>query len=250
MLDTENLNDLQKAFERRSEILEGDAYQFGPNSVTEEEVVQGVVGDVVNALQGFEGQVRLRGLEANLNGLVGAVAKFKDDVHDGNVRRPEDAGHDDIVVQFADQVVYSGHSHGNFSFQQNHSKTRGPGQPGGTLNVVPVGDRRDGVTGTLNTDEWLFFTGDFIELNADAAPIRTRYVDIDGEDWDSRGHYFQARNTDAQVVTIPGALAKSTYDIDAYLGLGTVTTEYVPVAFQIARGNVVSSAHPLGGDDT
>lgn len=252
LLDTENLNDLNKAFQNRNSILQDDAYTFGtgPNavSVSEEELVDGIVSDVASSLTGFEGSVELPGLQANRKMLMGAVAKFKDDVHEGNIRRPVDAGHDDIVVQFADQTVYGQHTHQAARvFQRQVSRARGSGTPGGTLNVAPVGvNAPTGMTGTLDADEWLFFTGDFIDLSADAGVTRTQYVSIDGEDWEPESHYFSERDTDAQVNTISGALAKSTYDIDALLSLGTVTTEYVPVAFQIARGNVLPG-NALGG---
>ena len=231
VLDTGVMSDLAKV--EADEILEANAYQFGSKSASERQVIDSQIRQVERQLTGFEGSVDLPGLEANREAVIKAVAWFKDNVYNGNVKRPEDVGYDDITVQLLSIQNIQNHFAGTYNnFEQTGLAA------GDTVDAFPIGVGGDG---TLADEEVVFFTGDFVDLNSDAIITGLRYENIDGENYNPAQHTsLSERDSDVQVNTVPAALAKSTYDIDAYAA-HSGDTELVPIAFQIAKGEHVQT---------
>lgn len=227
----QTLADLQKAFEKRDKIFEADALTFAGQRVGEEEVVRDVLTRVRDQLKLSEREFRLPGLEANTDMIVGAVAKFKDDVYEGNLKPAETAGYDDIVVEFAREKVFDAMQATTVdSFELTGQAAAQSGS------IVP---QNEGGDSTLADEEWLFFTGDFIDLNSDAIVTAIQYVDVDGEtNLNPESVYLSERDTDIQVNTVSAELVKSKVDIDSYNAFAGAT-ELVPVAVHIAKGENV-----------
>lgn len=230
----DTLNDLQKAYDTRSQVLEEDALHFGRQKVTEEEVIRDVLKDI-KTLRIGEREITLPGVEANERMIIGAVAKFKREVYSGNVKPAKMAGHDDIVVELAREKTFEGMQAGNVNNFAGTVATEGA-----SLNIVPA----KGISGTatLDDNQWLFFTGDFIDLNSDAVITAIQYVDVDGEtNYNPEGHIiFSERDSDIQVNKVSAELVKSTVNIDGY-GAFAGNAEVVPVAIHIAQGKHVAS---------
>jgi len=156
----ELLNNLTKAYNERGEVFEEDALTFGGRRVGEGQVIDDVLDNIQNQIRVSERQIKLPGLSANRELIKGAVADFKRNVFDGNIKPAQTAGHDDIVVEFASAQVFNNLQ---ASTVQNFQQT---GLAGGSVaDIIPQAEAAES---TLAENERLFFTGDFVDLNSDA----------------------------------------------------------------------------------
>lgn len=229
--DEEDLADLTKAYNKRADVLETDSLEFAGQNVSEEEVIRDVLRDIQSSLRTSDRIVELPGLAANTELVVGAVSKFKEEVYTGNVKPAQIAGHDDIVVEFANAKVFNGLQTTSVTNFQLTGQSAGE-----SGSIVP---QNEGGDATLADEEWLLFTGDFIDLSADAIVTEIQYANVDGNtNLNPESVYLSERNTDMQISVISGQLIKSKVDINSYNAFAG-DLELVPVAIHIAKGENV-----------
>lgn len=204
--------------------------EFAGKRVGEEEVVRDILEDASTFKLG-EREVKLQGLEKNKDLIVGAVAKFKDEVFSGDIRPAKEAGIDDIAVGVLRSKALNHMQAGNVVNWEQTGLSEG-----GTIDVVPSGV--DG-TATLDENEWLFFTGDFVDLNSDAIVTAVQYKNVDGDtNKKPEDITIEERDSDIQTTETSGELVKSRVDIDAKAGFAG-DTELTPICIHICKGDLV-----------
>lgn len=233
MTDQQNLSDLKKAAGTVNRVLEDDALVFAGDKVSEIDIINDVLDDI-STIRLSDRDIKLEGLERNRKMIIAAVAKFKDEVYNGNVKRRIDAEHDDIVVELADRSVFATMVAGDFHNFKGTVATEGD-----TLEIVPRGS--DTGYATLDDDEWLFFTGDIIDFHSDAIVSDVIYDNVDGKtQYNSEPVQLQYKDSDIQIGRVSAMLVKSRIDLDGYGSTGG-KAEVFPVAIHIARGKLISN---------
>lgn len=233
LTDEQNLSDLVKASKKVGAILEKDALSFAGSNVSEVALINDILDDI-GTIRLAKRDIKLEGVERNRKMIVAAVAKFKDEVYNGNIKRRIDAEHDDIVVELADRSVFATMVAGDF-----HNFKGTVASEAATLEIVPRGS--DTGYATLDDDEWLFFTGDLIDFDPDAAISDVIYDNVDGKtQYNSEPVQLQFKDSDIQIGRVSAMLVKSRIDLDGYASTGG-TSEIFPVAIHIARGKLISN---------
>lgn len=244
MTDEGDLGDLTKSYQMKDEIFETDSLTFARQEVTEEEVIDDVL-DNISRFRIGEREIRLDGVENNRDLIKGAVAKFKDEIYNGNIMPPAIAGHDDIIVEMALPETYSAMlSAQDEEFDEFWNYIQEGLEAGDRVSLVPplkqvveeFGEEDDIVQKfVLDDKQWLFFTGDFVELKPDAPITAVQFRDIDGETYNLEDLTFEYQSSDIQLGTASAHLCKSEGEIWGRADRDGVAELY-PVAIHIAKG--------------
>ena len=228
------LSDLEKAYEDRANVLEPDALEFADKIISEEEIIRDEIRRIQNQLRLSTRDMALPGLRANADLIVGAVAKFKKDVYEGNIRPVYIAKHDDVTLELCKVLTVNAMTKKSITtWSQTVSAV-------GRVGIFPPG-AGTGATqhATLDDEEWLFFTGDLIDFNSDAVFECVQYELVDGEtDFNPESIILSQRGTDIQLGLVSAMLAKSEVKM-AGRATTTGTAELMPVAVHICRGSLV-----------
>jgi hypothetical protein len=101
---------------------------------------------------------------------------------------------------------------------------------------IDVSANSNDATLTLDSDEYLFFTGDYIDVSDGKSVVTaTQFTDVDGKEFGPVNSYFSQRLSGAHLMVTQGTYATSTVDLDlksAYAG----DAEVVPVCFYMGPG--------------
>lgn len=218
---------------------------YGDNSILEGDIINRVANGVLTSFITPERTIELPGLalvmseENNLLQKFAALYKQDNDTPSGTIKDPERAGTDDIVFQFANPEVYSQIANGSLTGPNNFEQPNL--SDGDTVEVI--GDSGIDETGNsngnslaLDDDEYLFFTGDYIDLSDGKSVItKTQWTDVDGEDFGPSDAIFSSRLSGAHIMTTQATYATATADLDAK-AYTDGDAELVPVGFYMAPG--------------
>lgn len=248
LMDSDRLRDLSGA---DTSVLNGTVQEYsGPNNrnytFTEEAVIDREVERAVTSFVTPEATLELPGTAlAADNDLLKQFAAYyvnDNDTPSADLKPVELAGANDIVFTFATPEVFeevSGVEQSNYvrsGLQEGTSEDIiGDNGLGTGANANTAGE-----TLTLDSDEMMFFTGDFIELSGDAVLTKTQWANIDGEDYDATSSLFQSRLSGTQVITTQGAFVQTEADLDAKV-YKDGDSEIVPVAFYMGPANKAPS---------
>ncbi len=238
-VDGSRLEKLQNAYDQRQRVLEDNVIvvptKNGKRSIGEEEVIDMVASRVMYQFITPERDIKLPAMELNKKLLKGAVVLFKQDsgTPSGTLKPPELATTDDLVIQFATPQVYNRLGSGSADNFIQSGLTAG--------DVVQVVND-EGITGsgggnlTAGDDDWLFFTGDFIDMNADSIITQVQFTDVDDEDYGSTPAIVSERASNLHLITASGHLIKETVSVDAY-AYDDGDAELVPMCLNISDGS-------------
>jgi hypothetical protein len=218
--------------------LDNVVEDYGSNTLTERDIVRTEVQKVMTAFQTPERTLELpaTGIEfARLQQFV-AYHKQDNDFPSGTVKDEKRANTDDLVFSFAHPEVYeeiTGNAQDTFQVEGLTS--------GSTVDLVGDSglastDPGTGNSITLDDDEALYFTGDYIDLSGGQSSIsKIQWTDIDGESYGPDTGLFSSRLSSTHLFSGQGAWVKSTADLDAKV-YEDGRAEIVPVAFYLAPG--------------
>lgn len=212
---------------------------YGDNVLTERDIVRQEIQKVMTAFQTPERTLELPGTGLEFDNLQRFASYYKADADTptGTIKDVRRAGPDDIVFTFANPEVYeeiTGDAQDTFEATGLTS--------GDTLELVGEGGLPDagntaGNTLTLDDNEMLYFTGDFIDLSAGQSEVtKIQWADIDGEDYGPDDGILSTRLSGTHLFTGQGAWVKSTADLDAKV-YADGDAEIVPVAFYMGPGS-------------
>lgn len=235
MRDSKTLADLHNAYIDRDKIFEPDAIIYAGKRIDEETLVREELTRLLQPLRMSTRDIELPGMRANMENIVGAVAKFKKEVVKGaDIRPVQMAGDEDLTIELLNVLTTSGMSH--------HSVTAWlqTGQSVGRVGLFPpacgtgTNDRA-----TLDDDEWLFFTGDFIDFNSNAIIEEIKYEDVDKvTSYNPESIIMSQKGTDMQMGLVSAVLAKSYVKIGSRATTAGAT-EMLPVAVHICKASLV-----------
>ena len=169
------------------------------------------------------------------------AAKYKRDnsTPSGTIKTPARAKTEDIVFTMVTPEVFN-QVNDNGGSTANY--IRDGLDDGDRLEVVGEGGI-DGSTNTydnslsLDDDEYLFFTGDYIDLSSGKSVIsKFEYHDVDGKDYGHINTLHRGRLSGLHLLLAQGTYVTSTVDIDAKV-YDDGDAELVPVAFYMAPGD-------------
>lgn len=251
-LDSDKLRRLAKVSTNNLGDTIEDYSGPGNNSfkLTERDAIRSLADRVNTAFLLPERTIELPGLQLALDPSVSpgsdsliehfaALYKADNDTPSGTIKPPALAGTDDIVFGFANPEVYSTIANGNLSGPDNFEETGL--SAGNTLELVgdsgiDTGANSANTPLSLDQDEYLFFTGDFIDLSGGKSVItKTQLTEVDDEDYNPKDALFSSRLSGAHIMTTQGTYATATVDIDAKIAFAG-DAEVVPVAFYMAPG--------------
>lgn len=215
--------------------------------LTEQDIIENEAQKILTSYLLPERTLELPGLALSLeqNLLKKFAARYKrdNDTPSGTIKDVSRAGTDDIVFTFATPEVYN-EVNDNAGSVSNFQM---PGQSAGTtLELIGQGGVDEGVNTngnslSLDNDEYLFFSGDFIDLSDGQMVVtKTQWTDVDGEDYSYDDAIFQSRLSGSHVVTTTGTYATATVDLDAKV-YEDGDPEVVPVAFYMGPGTKAPS---------
>lgn len=228
-----------------------DEYQN--RTLTENEVIVNHADRVLTSFLLPERTIEYPGLALTLdpptegpNGVTllerwASLYKRDNDTPSGTIKDPVRASTDDIVFSFCTPEVWNEIA-GTSKYDYTQS-----GLTAGTLDLI--GD--SGIDGSANTngnslqldaDEYLFFTGDVIDL-ADGQSVLTgaTLTDVDGEDFGPVNNQVLAqRHSGAHIATYQGTYATTTLDFDMKIYEGG-DAEPVPLCFYLGPGQKAPS---------
>lgn len=224
----------------------GDVVEdYEDSSINERDVINRIANSVLTSFLTPERTIELPGLalamsdENNLLEKFAARYKQDNDTPSGTITDPERAGTDDIVFQFANPEVYSQIANGDLSGPDNWLAS---GLTAGeTLEVIGESgiDETSNTSGeslALDDDEYLFFTGDFIDLSDGQSVItKTQWNDVDGNEFGPTDGMLETRLSGAHILTTQGTYATATVDFDTKV-YDDGDAELVPIAFYMAPG--------------
>lgn len=230
-------------------VLDETVEDYGSNRLTERDLINNLADRVNTSFLLPERTIELPGLQLALDPSVlpgtgslleqfVALYKSDSDTPSGTIKTPLEATVDDIVFSFATPEVYN-QANDNGGSASNFINTGLTG--GNTLEVVGQGgiDTAVNTAGnslSLDSDEYVFFTGDYIDLSGGKSVVTaTEVADVDGEDYGPQNAIFQNRLSGAHLLTTQGFYATDTVDLDAKI-YDDGDAELVPVAFYIADG--------------
>lgn len=240
--DSERLRQLGNAdLNLTSNVIE-DYEDF---TLTERDII---VSEVQRTLSSFVTPERTMefpgtGIEMANDHILQFAAAYKEnqDTPSGSIKSPRRANPDDIVFTFAYPEVYeeiSGDAQDNYLIE---------GASVGELEVIGDNGLDDGTSNnsdsslSLDDNEQLFFTGDFIDLESGRSIVTSlQWVDIDGEDYGRDGNLFSTRLSGNHVMTGQGAWVKQTCDLDMKV-YQDGDAEIVPIAFYMGPGGNLPS---------
>lgn len=234
---------LRRLTEADTGVLGETVTEYSGNTLTENDVINSVADRILTSYLTPERTIEFPGLALSLSeGLLEQfAAKYKadNDTPSGTIKDAARAGTDDIVFEFASPEVWSIIANGDLTgpdtFQQS-------GLTGGdTLELIGQGgiDETTNTSGNslqLDADEYLFLTGDFIDLSEGKSVVtKVQLADVDGEDFGPIGGLFPNRLSGSHLFTAQGTYATSTIDVDAKV-YENGDAEIVPIAFYMGPG--------------
>jgi hypothetical protein len=242
---------LRRLSEQDPNAVLGDTVSdFNGNRLTEREIINNLADRVNTSFTLPERTIELPGLMLALDPsavpgdgslLEQWVALYLQDnsTPTGTVKDPKRASTDDIVFSFATPEVYN-QVNDNGGSTPNFVRSGLSG--GDTLQVVGEGgidsaNNSDGGTLSLADDEYLFFTGDFIDLSDGKSVVTaTEAANVDDQSYGPSSYIFQNRLSGAHLLTTQGFYVTDRVDVDAKVYEGG-DTELVPVAFYLGDGS-------------
>jgi hypothetical protein len=231
--------------------LQGVVEDYNGNQLTEQQLIRSIADQINTSFLLPERTIELPGLQLALDPdlfgdsggslLARFAALYKDDANTptGEINDAARAQTDDLVFTFATPEVYN-QINDNAGSSPNFIQSGLTG--GDTLNVIGQGGVDTGVntTGnslTLDDDEMLFFTGDFIDVSDGKSVVTATSVpEVDSEDFGRTEALFNNRLSGAHLATTQGFYATDTVDVDAKV-YEDGDAELIPVAFYLADGS-------------
>lgn len=216
---------------------------YGSNTLTERDVIRTEVQRVITAFQTPERTLELPGTQLEFAHLQQFASYYKadNDTPSGTIKDPKRADTDDIVFTFANPEVYeeiTGTAQDTF---EQTSLTSGNTLDLVGENGVDESSNTNGESLSLDADEMLYFTGDFIDFSPGQGEIsKIQWTDIDGQDYGPDDGLFSQRLSSTHIFTGQGAWVKSTADLDAKV-YADGDAEVVPVAFYMGPGTKAPS---------
>lgn len=218
------------------------------STLTEEDIIASTADRVLTQFLTPERTLEFPGLALALESQGNApslleqfAAKYKEDndTPSGTIKDLARANTDDILFTFATPEVYSEIANGDLSGPDTYEQSGLTG--GNALDLVgdvgiDQGANANGASLSLDDDEYLFFTGDFVDLSEGKSVVTaTQLADVDGEDFGPVNGVFSQRASGAHILTTQGTYATASVDIDAKVYTDG-DAEIVPIAFYMAPG--------------
>jgi|APHM01.1.fsa_nt_gi hypothetical protein len=241
---------LRKLYNANTGVLGDTVDEYSVNGTTqtisEQDVITSVADRVLTQYLLPERTLEPPGLALALENDGGAsllerfAARYKEDndTPSGTIKDVARANTDDVVFQFATPEVFSQIANGDTSGPSNFQET-GLGQ--GRVDLI--GDQ--GIDTTANTngsglslddDEYLFLTGDYIDLSQGQSIVTSaELVDVDGEDFGHFPFVVSSRASGAHILTAQGTYATASIDVDVKAAFAG-DAEVLPLAFYMAPG--------------
>lgn len=221
----------------------GDTVEEYQNfNLTEQDVIRNTAERVLTSFLTPERTIEFPGLGLAVNDTNNLLEKFAalykadNDTPSGTIKDPARAGTDDVVFAFATPEVYdeiAGTTDTDFkqSGLSANSTLELVGDSG-----IDESASSNGAALSLDADEYLFYTGDFIDVSDGKSVVTgTQLTDVDGEDFGPVNSIFTQRLSGAHVMTTQGTYATASVDIDAKV-YEAGDAEIVPVAFYMGPG--------------
>lgn len=236
LVESDRLRELSKA---DTGLLTDVVEDYDGNTLTERDIIRAEAQAVLTSFQTPERTLELPGLGIEFARLQQFAAYYKadNDTPSGTIKDEKRANTDDIIFTQATPEVFeeiSGNAQDTFEV--------GTVTSGTTVDIIgdsglPETNPTNGTSLQLDSDEMLYFTGDFIDVSDGQSPLtKIQWADIDGEDYGPDNGYFSNRLAGTHLFTGQGAWVKSTVDLDAKAYVDG-TAELVPVAFYMAPGS-------------
>jgi len=214
--------------------------EYGSNELQEVDVIRREALKVADSYINPEGAYDIPGLMHALDNMhlekFAAQYVADADTPSGNIAPVELAGSSDVIFTFATPEVWGEISEASKpNFKQTGLKA------GDTLELIGDAGIYSEISSAdtalqLDSDEWLFFTGDVIDLSGNGAITKLQLANVDGEtDYGPSSLTLQQRASDANILTGQGAIAQNELDLDAKI-YQDGDAEPIPVAFYMAPG--------------
>jgi hypothetical protein len=240
LYDTDRLRQLANAdLSNLTDVVD----DYGNSELMERHIIRNEIQRVMTSYVTPERTLELPATGLEFEHLQRFAAYYKQDADtpSGTIKDERRAGPDDIVFTFASPEVYeeiSGTSQD--TFEQTGLSAGNTLDLVGDAGVDEAANSSD-ATLSLDDDEMLYFTGDFIDLGEGQSEVtKIEWADIDGESYGPDSGLFSARLSGAHLFAGQGAWVKSTADLDAKVYAGG-DAEIVPVAFYMGPGTKAPS---------
>lgn len=216
---------------------------YDGNTLTERNIIRAEIQRSITAFQTPDtsegGTLELPGTALEFSRILNFAAHYKEDndTPSGTIKTPKRANTDDIVFSFANPEVYeevSGQS-------QDHYEITGI-TGGNTIEVIDTdglaeAGQSGGTSLSLDQDEMMYFTGDFIDVSGGRAVLtKFQWNDIDGKQYGPVDAVLDSRLSATHIATAQGAWVKSSADLDAK-GYLDGKAELIPIAYYMGPGN-------------
>lgn len=223
--------------------LDNTVKDYNDNVLTEEDVIETHIQRSLSSFITPERTIELPGTGLEFDRLIKFASYYKADneTPSGTIKTPRDAGPDDIIFSFASPEVYE---EVTGQAQDTFEQTGLTG--GNVLDLVgdagvDEGTNQSGNVMTLDDNEMMYFTGDYIDLsNGQSVVTKLQWSDLDGVGYGPEDAVLDTRLSGAHIITAQGGFVKSTADIDAKVYTDG-DAEIVPVAYYMAPGTKAPS---------
>jgi len=247
LLEADRLRRLNNA---NLSVLGDTVDEYDGNTITENDIIANTAERFLTQFLTPERTLEFPGLALSLDDSNNLLEKFAarykadNDTPSGTVKDPVRAGTDDIVFTFLTPEVLQDLAANDPNTKRDYFQT---GLTGGNR-LDLIGD--EGIDATANAadtslslapDEYVFLTGDFIDLSGGQSVITaTEYADVDGEDFGPVNAVFSNRLSGAHILTTQGTYATASLDLDAKI-YASGDAEIVPVGFAMLPGTKAPS---------
>lgn len=240
LVESDRLRELANAdMSVLSEVVE----DYGQNVLTERDIIRTEIQKVMTAFQTPQRTIELPGTGIEFENIQRFVADYKsdNDTPSGTVKDEKRVKTDDLLFTFATPEVYAQVTGQSQSTFKNTGLSEGTSLDIVGDNGLDAANNTPGASLSLDDDERMYFTGDFIDVSSGKSAItKIQWSDIDGEDYGPDNGFFSNRLSGTHLFSGQGAYVKSTADLDAKV-YEAGNAEIVPVAFYIGPGTKAPS---------
>lgn len=241
--DTSRLRQLESAADDGD--LSSVVDDYGESQLTESHVIESEVQRAMTAFQTPERTIELpaTGIEFDNGNIANFARAYKADQNtpSGTIKDTRRAGVDDIVFTFANPEVYEEVT------GTNQNTFEATGLTGGdTLELVdedglPDGGQTADTSLSLDDDEMMYFTGDYIDLSEGQSSVtKIQWTTLDDESYGPDDGVLSTRLSGTHLFVGQGGWVKSEADLDAKV-YSDGDAEIVPIAFYMGPGSKAPS---------
>jgi len=232
---------LRRLQNNSTDNLNNTVEEYQNFTLTEADVINTLAQKVLTGFVSPERTIELPGLalavQEDLLAKWSAGYKMDNDTPSGTIKDPERAEVDDIILSPLTPEIFKEIT-GDNTLSPNYISENLTA--GNTLNVVGNGGHDNSANSgdplSLDLNEQVFFTGDFVDLSQGQSVITaTQYPDVDGADFGPSNAIAQTRHSGFHVMTTQGSYATDSVQVDAKI-YEDGDAELRPVGFYLGPG--------------